>query len=234
MSRLTIIEGNTNEKDNVRTFFGKAEKGDDGVSPEASVTKSNGIATITIKDANGTTNASIEDGFDPVVETSKTDGVATISITDAEGTHSFELNDGETYEIPTNGVIGWGSNDTIPNGYEEIMETNAYSTDEMKIGTWTDGKPLYRKVFQTTLPDSSSKSITTNFGNQIIVRRLYGTACDTANKPYAKPIPFIDAFDNKHIGLFMGAGDGKIYIKALGDNNNEQTYIYVEYTKTTD
>ena len=33
-----------------------------------------------------------------------------------------------------------------------------YSTEETRIGTWIDGKPLYRKVFRFTTPDSTDNS----------------------------------------------------------------------------
>lgn len=237
MSRLTIIEGNSNDKDNVRVLIVKGEQGADGISPIIEAIREGKIVTLNIEDAEGTKSISVEDGVSPTVNTSKTGKVATVEITDVEGTHTFTLNDGEdgeTYEVPTNAVVGWESDNAIPNGYEEVDNPNNYSLNETKIGTWIDGKPLYRRVFETTLPSSSTRIITTGFDNTIIVRRLYGTACSIANKPYAKAIPHIDVFSNEHVGLFMGSGDGKIYIKALGENNNENTFIYVEYTKTTD
>ena len=49
--------------------------------------------------------------------------------------------------------------DTIPDGYEEIEDYQPeYSTNEVRIGTWIDGKPLYRKLIQGTM----SASATTN------------------------------------------------------------------------
>lgn len=237
MSRLTIVEGNSNDKDNVRVLITKGEKGADGVSPIVKTQKQDGVAEINIEDAEGVKTAYVKDGFSPVVETSKTGKVATVEIEDAEGTHTFTLNDGEdgeTYEVPTNAVVGWDSENAIPNGYEEIDNPNNYSSNETKIGTWIDGKPLYRKVFETTLPSQKSNIIETGFGNTIIVRKLYGIFCDIANKPFSKPIPYFDIYNSNHITVFIGSGNGNIYVSALGDNNNEQTFIYVEYTKTTD
>ena len=85
---MTILEGNSNDKDNLRAYMVKGEKGDPGVSP--------------------------------TFETRRTARGGIIEITDVEGTEELELYDGESYEIPTNGVIGWASEDTIPGGYEEI------------------------------------------------------------------------------------------------------------------
>lgn len=49
--------------------------------------------------------------------------------------------DGKTVELPGGGSGGGGS------GAEEV-----YSTEETRIGTWIDGKPLYRKVCIYQLP----------------------------------------------------------------------------------
>ena len=62
MATMTIIEGNSNDKDNTRVFFVKGEKGDTGVSPTVEITKNGITTTITITDINGTHTATIEDG----------------------------------------------------------------------------------------------------------------------------------------------------------------------------
>lgn len=111
MAKMTILEGNSNDKDNVRAFMVKGEKGDPGVSP--------------------------------TFKTRRTARGGIIEITDVEGTEELELYDGESYEIPTNGVIGWASEDTIPGGYEEIncgkVPTFFSSIAEMKAGTLSVG-----------------------------------------------------------------------------------------------
>lgn len=55
--------------------------------------------------------------------------------------------DGETVEIPAGGEEGGPSSGEI------------YSTDETRIGTWIDGKPLYRKVFQATTPSVQEAAV---------------------------------------------------------------------------
>ena len=45
--------------------------------------------------------------------------------------------------------------ENIPEGYEEVRDyIPTYSTEETKVGTWIDGKPLYRKVLTGTLPNT--------------------------------------------------------------------------------
>lgn len=62
----------------------------------------------------------------------------------------------------------------------DINKTN-YSTGEQLIGTWIDGKPLYRKTFKLTSPSqtSSSGTILTLDGNCSIVK--YEGFLDTDN-----------------------------------------------------
>lgn len=62
MSTITIIQGNSNDKDNTRAYMVKGEKGDTGVSPTVSISKTGTVTTITITDAEGTHTAEIHDG----------------------------------------------------------------------------------------------------------------------------------------------------------------------------
>lgn len=71
MSKMTIIEGNSNDKDNVRGYM---VKGEPGVSPTVGVSKEDGVTTLTIEDAEGTHTATIADG-DDLVGGVPTDGI---------------------------------------------------------------------------------------------------------------------------------------------------------------
>lgn len=57
--------------------------------------------------------------------------------------------------VPTGGIMGYDG-DTIPSGYEEVDGPNHYSTTEQVIGTWIDGKPIYRQVITTAMPQVNS------------------------------------------------------------------------------
>lgn len=74
-----------------------------------------------------------------------------------------------------------------------------YSTDETPIGTWTDGKILYRKVINIgALPNAEAKVYTWNIPNikSVVGFKMY--AFDTANDsilslPYVYPsVQYID------------------------------------------
>lgn len=120
MAKITIIEGNANDKDQVRAYMAS---GLPGISPTVETSKTGDTATITITDVNGEHEVELEDGFSPTITPSKTDGVTTITIVDDEGTKTATINDGIdlTGGVPTNGVIGFdGDAQDVPNGYEVV------------------------------------------------------------------------------------------------------------------
>ena len=171
------------------------------------------------------------DGYSPTATVTKTNSVATISITDKNGTTTATVNDGAPgYEVPAGAVIGWDSNDNIPAGYEETDNPNNYSTTETKIGTWVDGKPLYRKIINFGVcPNNTTKGVDHNISNLKRIIHLSGFGGSNQNKggvtlPHASANP---------IALY--ANDTQVVVIAYQDASGyTQTYIWVEYTKTTD
>ena len=95
MSKITIIEGNSSDKDQVRNYMVKGERGDDGVSPTFETSKTGDTATITITDVEGEHEVELKDGVSPTVTPSKSGKVTTITIVDAEGTKTATINDGQ-------------------------------------------------------------------------------------------------------------------------------------------
>lgn len=137
-------------------------KGNDGFSPIVATHRDGTTVTVTVTDAHGEHNFDIEDGFSPVLTWSKVNGVTTVNVTSAVGTRSFEIHDGVdlTGGVPTNGVIGWDSTATIPNGYQEIttdfttldkvypvgsiyMSVNSTSPATLFGGTWQQIKDKF-------------------------------------------------------------------------------------------
>ncbi len=50
------------------------------------------------------------------------------------------------------------------NGYtqEYINELGTYSTDEVRVGTWANGKPVYRKLIYATCPNTNTNGTFVN------------------------------------------------------------------------
>lgn len=77
------------------------------------------------------------DGVSPTVTVTKEGKVATITCTDVNGTTTATISDG------ADGSSSGGSS----GGSGEV-----YSTEEIAIGTWIDGRTIYRKVISMDLP----------------------------------------------------------------------------------
>jgi hypothetical protein len=107
-----------------------------------------------------------------------------------------------------------------------------YSENEIRIGTWIDGKPLYRKVIIGTI-GSSLGNYETN---------IYNLHIDERGKFEAY---IYDSNNSKHL---IGYYNGTTYIRAyyvkdragisiggnMGNFSNQKYELILEYTKTTD
>lgn len=123
--------------------------------------------------------------------------------------------------------------------YEEFMkkEGQIYSTEEQRIGTWIDGKPLYRKVISSTLPKVETENVrvikTVSIGADIktgfIEKAFYYNTKDNQ----IVPIPFT-LLSGQLIQTYMVL-DGSLRLLSNSTYTNEQPVtIIVCYTKTTD
>lgn len=67
-----------------------------------------------------------------------------------------------------------------------------YSTTETKIGTWIDGKPIYRKVLSGTIGSSGYTSVTHNLSIESVIN-IKGF-CAVLNQTFSsngyRPIPY--------------------------------------------
>lgn len=121
-------------------------------------------------------------------------------------------------------------NDSITNINSKITSLTTYSTEEQRIGTWTDGKPLYRKVFQLgSAPNSTTKSYN------------IGINCNTITKAfvYLKEtsqfinLPFVSLSDSTN-NMSYSFSSNYLSVSANKDRSNFNVIAIVEYTKTTD
>lgn len=105
---------------------------------------------------------------------------------------------------------------------------NIYSTEEIVIGTWIDGKPLYRKVIDTGAFRDGDTSIRHNIAN---LKRgiIYGYAHRDVYDDEIN-IPFSNA-DN---AISVKLGKENLEINSTWNPMITESYITIEYTKTTD
>lgn len=133
--------------------------------------------------------------------------------------------------IPVGTIVDYDG-DTVPDGYEEVSD---YSTDEIEIGTWIDGKPLYRKVvqFNTLINANEQYSIAHNIANAdfIYVSKAYFTL-DTG---LSVTIPETGVYSGFNEKTYAHVDKTYIYVCSNGGWSKGWTKtIVLEYTKTTD
>lgn len=176
-------------------------------------------ATLTIQH-NGTT----VDTFTANASTNKTVNIETIyadTITPTTAVATIgttQIADGAV----TSAKIDWST-----------IGLSSFSTTEKVIGTWINGKPLYRKVFDTgTLPNNNTKTVAHGISNLKNTIHVYGAAKNTSNG-ITFPLPFPSTQANAPIYVYVD--NYNIIIGTATDRTVfTESYIVLEYTKTTD
>lgn len=106
-----------------------------------------------------------------------------------------------------------------------------YSTTETVVGTWIDGKPIYRRVFNITNPATSNTdySLVSNDIDNVV--RLWGYM--VASDGTKVPAPQTDSAQTYSVILVKANG----YLRgrfAFANTVPASAVVIVEYTKTTD
>ena len=110
-----------------------------------------------------------------------------------------------------------------------IEEKHTYLTTEQRIGTWIDGKPLYRKVIDTTLPTPNGEYVSVGSISSLdTLTNLSGTFCDNGINIWYQIPASSNGFD-----LVMAIQNSNLLVKNKVFSGG-YLKIIAEYTKTTD
>ena len=130
-----------------------------------------------------------------------------------------------------------GSDITLDFTSNAVANKNVYSTTETKIGTWKDGKPLYRKVIEKQIAantNSTENLSTYGITNQNVVIIDVGSS-------YAKYTNDVGGGYAPIVYNVSSSDRATVYVNGLGQlsiqnqNTNQRTYVItLLYTKTTD
>ena len=135
--------------------------------------------------------------------------------------------------------------DPINLNYEKRLlklENNAYSTEEQVVGTWVDGKPVYRKVFVLTdasyFVSNSYYDISSLNIEQIFFETRVLNYTDSIGQKYTRAQDEMVSsndysrcfFRNDAIQLRLG----EVEVNAISNGSNASWIIVINYTKTTD
>lgn len=107
-----------------------------------------------------------------------------------------------------------------------------HSTEETRIGTWIDGRPLYRKCYQVgDFSMTSQTLVEVDAYSSEIYLKAYGSVTIPENQQCLLPYS-----ETNVISVSISAYNGKLYIIARSaiTRNASRCYVIVEYIKTTD
>ena len=118
----------------------------------------------------------------------------------------------------------------------DLRDMNVYSTEEKIVGTWIDGKPIYRKVISSTLsgPLTGLVEIAHNIQNiETPIRIVFGKATVPGiSNSITIPSQYdsttfiqLGAFSDTYVQLFAGSTNW---------TSLKEITLCLEYTKTTD
>ena len=142
-----------------------------------------------------------------------------------------EGNTKSTYEPFTRKIHTKNDNGTYEDFYDKTNR-EVYSLAEQRIGTWIDGKPLYRSIYKlTNLPSTNTDLVDVTNLNIRELTKLYGLI-NTHNN-FTFPMPLQDSDANYSVLFKSGNSIRGRGLIGTGYDAYIVT-IVIEYTKTTD
>lgn len=132
-----------------------------------------------------------------------------------------------SYDNTTSGLTAENVQDAV----DEISLRNAFSFDEVRIGTWLDGKSLYRKMINFGTLQTGSKEVEHNVPNVDHIHIDTGSSYFYINDMVSYSVPYHEYVTSTY------ASRTKIAVISAIQDPGIQSYkaiICIEYTKTTD
>ena len=113
-----------------------------------------------------------------------------------------------------------------------VAESLSYSTTEQKTGGyWIDGKPIYRKVVSSKLPNNTTKTIAHSISNISQITKLSGLLNINSNNTLFVALGLEDSNDKY---TYYTVDKTNIVAYTNWDGSSTTCYFVIEYTKTTD
>lgn len=137
--------------------------------------------------------------------------------------------DRQKYSVGIN-CLPQGNNTLELNG---IDISNTYSLNELKVGTWLNTKPIYRKVVSCgALPNNDAKNVAHGISNLEFVQTLR-LMCITGTTFYEANMTGTPLIFNGGV-VAVRIKDDNIQIATTFDATQHVGYAIIEYTKSTD
>ena len=150
------------------------------------------------------------------------------------GTKEGEASIYDGFALPPSSTNESGAKACIVHSSHTIDNPSVYSTDEQIVGTWINGKPIYRKTFTDIIGPS--------------VLNVWQDAVDVSNLNIELALKFYGTsiIEDYHLPINSSGSNGKSFTQAIyrissktiqiinAANTNCTNHITIEYTKTTD
>lgn len=120
----------------------------------------------------------------------------------------------------------------LPEGGSSV-NSNVYSTEETVVGTWLDGRPVYRK---TMIIESIGNNVNTEFSYYIenVEKIWINHGVSFINNGYESQSLNWFYSTTDFMRTWVNANLNGIRLRAAADLTAFSGYIVLEYTKTTD
>lgn len=146
------------------------------------------------------------------------------------------VSNGKTIEIGggSDGVTMDQVNTAIDTKLDDYTPLEVYSTEEQRIGTWIDGKSLYRRIIVSDIPSGEGEFA---IGEEIfgvdVVAEIRGSML--LNNGYWTEFPYVSSASSSFAVLQFNLDTNKVtYWASASIFTNATLYAEIKYTKTTD
>lgn len=135
-------------------------------------------------------------------------------------------------------MIEKNENKTTYTSYQNLKGEENYTTEEIRIGNWINGKPLYRKVINVgNKPTDATINVSDAVSNVDTLVRISGTAYNATFNQYYNIPNTHDTMASWYINALLVNKKDLQVRGGIGWNNAgglTNIYVVLEYTKTTD
>lgn len=118
------------------------------------------------------------------------------------------------------------------------LANDFYSTTETVVGQWIDGKPIYRIVLETTIPETNGTAVTTIYpydSNIDVVTSIRAIYYKENNYYWASEYTAVSGSSIVSSPVYYNTTSRGIIMSNNSTGwNGSKAYVILEYTKTTD
>ena len=116
---------------------------------------------------------------------------------------------------------------------ERIIKNSTYSAEDQAVGTWIDGKTIYRKVIVFgALPNATKKEVQHNISNISIFTKIEGIAIRNDKTKFTQSLPLVYQNAEMFYNTSLAVNNTIVEIQTANDRSMFNGYVTLEYTKT--